>query len=356
MSKFRSLRRSAFTLIELLVVIAIIGILIGLLLPAVQKIRESAARTQSANNLSQLGKAMQMLAGDRNGYLPPEYTEAWVGLATGAMDPNKATAKQDEPGVNAAYARQHGTTFFFLLPFIEQDAIYKLGATNYPTNTIYTNGNNVQAEQVKTFIAPIDETAEGKNTVGTLTYGVTSYATNHQVFGRPGSPCVTMAAPCGVGMAAIGGYVGLIKIANVKDGLTNTIFLAEKRAGCVESATPGQYASGSNWLMSPNDRPASGTGVTLLMSTFANNTQFAGVVTINPGMATLSAAANVPQDGTSISPTVPCLPERATAFTSAGCQVMMGDGSVRTIRTSVDPQAWIAALTPNGKEPNLSID
>src|SRR5581483_759463 len=112
-------RRRYFTLIELLVVIAIIAILIGLLIPAVQKVREAATRTQCSNNLKQLVLAAHNFASsDSSQSLPPS-----MGVYNGA----------------------YGTAHFFLLPYIEQGNLY---------NSANGDSYNVYNTPVKTFYCP----------------------------------------------------------------------------------------------------------------------------------------------------------------------------------------------------------
>jgi hypothetical protein len=252
--------------------------MIGQLLPAVQKVRQAAARMQSSNNLKQMSLACHSLS-DIRGNIPPVYTESWVN--TGPPDNHLGPT---------AYSREHGTGFFFLLPFIEQDNLYKLGITNNG-GSIYNT--NVHTNMVKTFQAPLDPTS-GEKTYG---WGVSSYAMNYQVFGRPAHPW---------GWAW--GCMGNTKLAGMQDGTSNG-------------------NNGTLWCH--------GWWNADWMAMFGNTDIYG------------SNAWLVPQ----VQPTnATCVPYVATAFTGSGCQVGMGDGSVRNVSTSVTQAGWNAAMTPNGGE------
>jgi prepilin-type N-terminal cleavage/methylation domain-containing protein len=151
--------RSGFTLIELLVVIAIIAILIGLLLPAVQKIREAAARTQSQNNLKQLGLAAHDVNSAFDGAMPPSY----------GFFPNSPNA------VN-------GSWFDHILPYIEQDNVYNQYNPG-PGGTFGYNAATQTLGPIPVTIKPYQAPADPTNpTISSLT----SYASNFGVFGTTG--------------------------------------------------------------------------------------------------------------------------------------------------------------------------
>ena len=151
----RRLQRHAFTLIELLVVIAIIAILIGLLLPAVQRVREAAARIKCANNLKQIGLAMHGYM-DVNDGLPPNGIYAFNGSGIATTNAWSAMSR--------------------ILPFIEQENLFR----NIDFSIGYNTQIGISSQRVAAYICPseVNDRGNGTDTVYGNKHWVINYAAN----------------------------------------------------------------------------------------------------------------------------------------------------------------------------------
>jgi prepilin-type N-terminal cleavage/methylation domain-containing protein len=302
--------RAAFTLIELLVVIAIIAILIGLLLPAVQKVREAAARTQCANNLKQIGLACHN-RNDTVGSLP--YNGYRIAATNnGVANPNIAGS---------------GSWAFQILPYLEQDNLYKSWTFD---NATFPGTTTLHHVEVKSFRCPSRNRGRGFKTTGNDTNrssgSVTDYAINTRINHPASNVWQTDNGSTNVAERRV-------SIQTILDGSSNTILIGEK------ALRMGKHAddSGSDWDETIVQGGWGGTGRNGTNN--GTDSQAAQADPLNGFLLIRDTDANLSGK-----------PVHNGRFGSAHSQsvlFLMADGSVRNLGMSVNPAGLCYALNPS---------
>jgi prepilin-type N-terminal cleavage/methylation domain-containing protein len=320
-SRGRRGKRLGFTLIELLVVIAIIAILVGLLLPAVQKVREAASRAQCQNNLKQMNIAFQMCTDTNSGQMPPlygYYPGRYSSTAGGAL---------------------FGTAQVALLPYIEKQNEYNKMMTLIATsgvNAAPTFATTLNAG-IKIYVCPSDSSISvSANPLNT------TYAANSLVFGFSGAQFTNFSAvPPAVAFVAPAGMAGGGRFPfTLQDGTINTILWIEKLGQCngVSGSAIGGGPGATQW---PGPNPAGTPLAVSPTSLFANNFPGVGHVITPPNQyyqigANQNNCLNWAQASTG-----------HTGVILAG----LGDGSVKNIAQGMSQITFNYALIPNDGVP-----
>lgn len=306
----QKIKQKAFTLIELLVVIAIIAILIGLLLPAVQKVRDSAARMQCANNLKQLGISIHNFASTNNEKFPT------------STRPGGVTTS---PRISWAVA---------LLPYLEQENLVK----NYDFNTTWSSASNlpITKQPIKMLQCPSSpepSRLDGDPQTGVWDIvGITDYGAVSTL-----SPIATNVNTTGFPIPGIMEKNKTVRITDVRDGLSNTLAIVEssgrpslyrksKKIGTV----PSVKVNGGGWC-----RPASDLD---FISSDLTGTTYPGNCAVNCTNGFDYTSYNMAPFGTEGT-------SQPYSFHTNAINALMGDGSVRTINSNIIVQTFAALIT-----------
>ena len=366
--------KKGFTLIELLVVIAIIAILIGLLLPAVQKVREAAARMKCQNNLKQIGLAVH------------GYHDAYQKLPVFSFAPNghseggTFTPTTLPDGITS----KHFSGFLLILPFIEQDAY----ASKYDRTKGYsdatpgadgvTSNKTLTSSPIPTYLCPSMPTPQNPGYNSFSSYvasrGNFSYMTDasgaviatgtgtKQRWTEDDGLFVSAFVPPPANNTTAAGTLRYLNFASVSDGLSNTFLVGEKHYTIQNStwvsgtnihtgaALTGTYTGNTNYVF-PHPGADANDGVThtpmnykTLVSTSATLNVKAGTVTCT---AADSSAQNTNADNAWYKNTA------LSGFRSThtgGCNFVFGDGSVKFVRESIAMSTYRALGSRNGGE------
>jgi prepilin-type N-terminal cleavage/methylation domain-containing protein len=334
-------RRKGFTLIELLVVIAIIAVLIALLVPAVQKVRESASRADCQNRLKQLGLALHQYEGVNKRY-PPAYLRT-----SGSSSGTASGIAYPDDGWNGLNGWAWGT---LVLPYIEQDPLYKSMRLDLPC---WAPENRAQVRtKLAAFLCPSaiggsdgfavqKDSGDGRTGAvidPNIVFSHSHYVTNagvNQPWGRTknGSYDLTVPETFGSLQHVINGPFyrdSKTRVADVADGLSNTIFLGEHSS----------YLSHKTWV---GVVPGAATCPRLDLRAWPSDCNSGGcLVGVHSGPdvrdhpQTIIHAPNNPFGHTD---------EMWSDHTGPGCNVLLGDGSVRFVSAFINPDAFVALST-----------
>jgi prepilin-type N-terminal cleavage/methylation domain-containing protein/prepilin-type processing-associated H-X9-DG protein len=324
-----------FTLIELLVVIAIIGVLVGLLLPAVQSAREAARKIQCTNNLKQLGLGVHNYE-STNGTLPPAYVQTGSGSTITWTNGWSAHAR--------------------ILPYLEQGTSYN--SLNFALRYSVPENSTVSSLVINEFLCPSEVQPQPRATA-TSRYGVNNYGWNRgDWYSWGGFGAATNRAPFEVNASR--------RFAEIQDGLSNTLLAAEVKSyqpnlgNCggltnikdmnnipLTSADPyavvPEYNSGCTLSL---------TGHTEWVDGAVHETGFTSAWTPNRRIVRNGNQAEdldiIGQRESRGGPTFAAVTSRS--YHPGGVNTLMSDGSVRFVKNSVDGNAWRALSTIRGGE------